>query len=341
MKNLSAWLFIAFLLTGLFSCKNRAGGPDVSAVKINITTQRYDLDFVSQAGKAQLTELEQLRKNYASFFGIYSDEILGLKGAPPDTIAQYLTLFAREFKPVFDSAAQVFRDFKPYEHELKAMLQHVRYYFPAAKLPTKVITYVGPLDGYGDILISEESTLAVGLQLHLGAGFSGYKSEQVRDVYPDYLSARFVPATISVNAARNIINEMFPFPENDRPLVQQMVEKGKRLYLLEQFLPEKDPYLLIGYSEKQYKDCIDHEAVIWDLFVKNSYLQITDKNTIRNYLDEGPKTQELGEGAPGNIGSFSGWQIVRKYMERNPKTTLQQLMQLDADQLFTATKYKP
>lgn len=341
MKHISFWLISVILLVGFYSCNHRKSGPDVSAVKINITTQRFDLDFSTKAGKAQLAELEQLRKNYSSFFGIFSDEILGLKGAPPDTIATYLSLFAREFKPVFDSAAQVFRDFKPYENEIKEMLQHVRYYFPAAPIPAKVITYVGPLDGYGDILISEEGTLAVGLQLHLGANFSGYKSEQVRDVYPDYLSARFVPATISVNAARNIINEMYPFPENDRPLVQQMVEKGKRLYLLERLLPEKASYLLIGYSEKQYKDCIDHEAVIWDLFVKNSYLQITDKNTIRNYLDEGPKTQELGEGAPGNIGSFAGWQIVRKYMERNPKTTLQQLMQLDADLLFTSTKYKP
>jgi hypothetical protein len=134
---------------------------------------------------------------------------------------------------------------------------------------------------------------------------------------------------------------LFPEKSDDKPLVNQMIEKGKRLYLLSRFLPGIDPNKLIGFTQKQWDDANSHEAVIWDLFVKNSYLQITDKNIIKNYIGESPKTAELGEGAPGNIGSYAGWQIVKKYMQKNAATTVQQLMNLDSEIIFQGAKYKP
>jgi uncharacterized protein YjaZ len=70
-------------------------------------------------------------------------------------------------------------------------------------------------------------------------------------------------------------------------------------------------------------------------------LQTIDNNVIKNYIGDSPKTQELGEAAPGNIGAFAGWQIVKKYMQKNPKLTLKQLMAVDAETLFSEAKYKP
>jgi uncharacterized protein YjaZ len=113
------------------------------------------------------------------------------------------------------------------------------------------------------------------------------------------------------------------------------------LYLLSKLLPYSEEYKLIGYTEKQLKDCYEHEAAIWDLFVQNNFLQTIDNNLIKNYVGEGPKTQELGEASPGNIGSFAGWQIVKKYMEKNPKVKLQQMMTTDAETIFRESKYKP
>jgi hypothetical protein len=80
---------------------------------------------------------------------------------------------------------------------------------------------------------------------------------------------------------------------------------------------------------------------VWDLFVQNNFLQTTDNNIIKNYIGDSPKTQELGEAAPGNIGSFAGWQIVKKYAQKNPKLSLQQLMDTDVETIFQEAKYKP
>ena len=140
---------------------------------------------------------------------------------------------------------------------------------------------------------------------------------------------------------KNIVTDIYPEKNEDQPLIIQMIEKGKRLYMLEHFLPKTESYKLIGYTENQLKDCYAHEGVIWNMFVKNTLLQSIEKSLIKNYVDEGPTTQELGEGSPGNIGTFSGWQIVRKYMQKNAATTLQQLINLDAETIFQEAKYKP
>jgi uncharacterized protein YjaZ len=89
------------------------------------------------------------------------------------------------------------------------------------------------------------------------------------------------------------------------------------------------------------KACLEREAVIWDLFIQNNFLQSIDNNIIKNYIGEGPKTQELGEASPGNIGSFCGWQIVKKYMQQSPSISLDSLLNTNAEIIFEKTKYKP
>ncbi len=325
----------------LLGCNNSNNGPDVSGIKINLTTERFERKLFDTSAPSLTAYLEKLEHGSPEFTGYYLSEILN---ADPkwtaDSTATYVNGFVKAYRNLYDTSEKLFPDFSKYEDQIKKGLQLTKYYFPAYKLPGKIITYIGPADGYGDVLLSGEYLL-VGLQHHLGKNFSVYKTEMVEQIYPPYISNRFEPEYIPVNCIRNIVNDLSPAKEIDKPLVNQMVEKGKRLYLLSKFLPATDEHLLIGYKKDQLKDCYEHEAVIWDLFVKNSLLQSTDKNILKNYLDEGPKTQELGEDAPGNVGTFVGWQIVKKYMEKKPATTLQQLVNLDAETIFQEAKYKP
>jgi hypothetical protein len=324
----------------LFSCTNGDKVPDVSDIKINLTTDRFEKKLFDTSASSLTAYLQRLESTNPSFTATFLKTILNADPSwPADTTAAFVNGFVKAFRPVYDSAEKIFNDFSPYEKEIKTGLQFVKHYFPSYKVPEKIITYIGPLDGYGDI-ISEEGFL-IGLQHHLGKNYSLYKTELVRETYPDYISARFEPDYIAVNSMKNVVLDIYPEKENDKALINQMIEKGKRLYILNKFLPATDEYKLIGYTDEQMKDAYKHEAAIWDLFVKNSYLQTTDKNISKNFIDEGPKTQELGEGAPGNIGSFAGWQIVKKYMQKNPATTLQQLIGLDEETIFQAAKYKP
>lgn len=332
---------IAILISSfLFSCNNHEKAPDVSDIKINLVTDRFERKLFDTTSNNLANYISKIQSNDPSFTASYLGTILNVDPAwPVDSAADYVNGFIKAYRPVYDTAEKVFKDFSPYENEIKKALQFVKYYFPAYKLPEKVITYIGPADGYGDILAAEG--LIVGLQHHLGKNFSLYKSALVQETYPEYISNRFEPDYIVVNCMNNIVNDLYPEKSDDKPLVDQMIEKGKRLYLLSKFLPGTDEYKLIGFTQQQLKDTYAHEAVVWNLFIRNAYLQITDKNIIKNYIGENPKTPELGEGAPGNMGAFAGWQIVKKYMQKNAATTLPQLMALDAETIFQGAKYKP
>lgn len=323
-----------------FSCNNGDKAPDVSNIKVEVSTMRFEQALFTLDTAHFTANLDVLLSKYPSFGENFLATILN---ADPkwsgDSTAGYVHGFITAYKKVYDTAQIVFKDFTPYEKAIKQGLQYVKYYFPNYKDRKKIITYIGPIDGYGDILTDD--AIIVGLQHHLGKNFSLYRSEFVQTTYPQYISNRFEPAYIDVNCMKNIINDLYPEKKEDDPLVQQMVEKGKRLFVLSKLLPKTEEFKLIGYTKEQLTGVYEHERAVWDLFVQNNFLQTIDNNIIKNYIGEGPKTQELGEASPGNIGSFAGWQIVKKFMAKNPKLSLPELMATSAETIFQQAKYKP
>ncbi|MEO7524228.1 MAG: hypothetical protein ABIT58_09050 [Ferruginibacter sp.] len=328
------------LLTTFLSCNQKGKAPDISSVKIDLKTYRFEKELFSLDTNKLVSQLDPLIAKYPLFGENFMATILTVDPKwQEDTVAAYVRSFISSYRPVYDTAEKIYFDFTPYEAELRKSLQYVHYYFPGYKAPRNIITYIGPMDGYADIL--SDDALLVGLQAHLGKNYSGYRSTWVQETYPAYLTNRFEPSYIAVNCMKNIVLDLYPEKNEDKTLIVQMVEKGKRLYLLSKLLPAKEEYKLVGYTEKQLKDCYSNEPRIWDLFIQNNLLQSIDNSTIKNYVTEGPKTQELGEDSPGNIGSFTGWQIVKKYMDKNPSMDLDKLIKTDAETIFQETKYKP
>ncbi len=333
-------LFIIAVLFFAGSCTNSDKAPDVSGIKVKLTTERFEKDFFAADTNKMSQEIDRLSKLHPEFMPSFMARILNADPKWTDvTVATYVRNFITPFRRVNDSAQLIFKDFTPFENSIRQAVKYLKYYFPEYKAPERVITYIGPLDGFGDIIAP--NTFIVGLHHHLGKNSGFYKNDMVSQTYPAYITEHFDPSTVAVNCMKNVVDEMMPESNDDKPLVQQMVQRGKRLYILSKLLPKTDEYQLIGYTTVQMKDCYAHEAAIWDLFIQNNYLQVSDKNIIKNYIGESPKTQELGEASPGDIGSFAGWQIVKKYMAKNPKTTLQQLIAMDANTIFQEAKYKP
>ena len=333
-------LIISLLLVTLcFSCRSKKE-PDVSGIDIELSTHRFEKDLFSLDTNNLAPQLDQLIARYPSFGENFLSTILNTDPKwPTDSATLYIKGFITAYRNVYDSAEKVFPDLAIYETDIKKALQLLKYYFPAYKSPRHIITYIGPMDGYGDILT--EDAFIIGLHHHLGKNFSMYSLPMVQEVYAGYISNRFEPAYIAINCMKNIVLDMYPEKNEDQSLVIQMVEKGKKLYLLGKLLPTVADNKLISYTEEQMKACYKNEAMIWNLFVQNDLLQTIDNNIIKNYVGEGPKTQELGEDSPGNIGSFAGWQIVKKYMEKNPETKLFELMSMSAENIFQQAKYKP
>lgn len=322
------------------SCNNAEKKPDVSNIKLAVSTQRFERDLFGLDTLNFTLQLDLLQARYPAFGENFIYTVLGADPKwPADSVSAYVLGFVNSYRGIYDSSEAVFKDFAPYEKEIKSGLQYLKYYFPNYTPPKKIVTFIGPMNGIG--VAAAEDMICVGLHLHLGKDFSLYRSALVRETYPDYVSRRFTPDYIAVDCMKLLLQDLYPEKQEDRPLVEQMVQQGKRLFLLSKLLPNTEEYKLIGYTKEQLKAVYEHEAAVWDLFVQNNFLQTIDNNIIKNYIGESPKTQELGEASPGNIGSFAGWQIVKKFMKKNSDYSLQKLMTTDAETIFQQAKYKP
>lgn len=345
MKNC---LLITLFAVIFCSCSEKKG-PDISNIEVDIETVRFEKEFFSIDTNDIENSIQKLFEQHRDFFPDFAQHILGLS---PVTDSSEQTLrairqFIHDYRPVYDSVEKLFPDLKKEESELINGLKHVKYYFPKYPLPQKLITFIGPMDayfeastgGYGDVITTEG--LATGLQLHLGKNFSMYNSEMGLALFPAYLSRKFSREYIPVNAIKNIVDDMFPDQSSDKTLIEQMVEKGKRIYVTDRLLPDLPDTLKIGYTSAQLKGCTDNEAFIWNYFVKNGLIFNNDPSLIKNYIGDSPNTPEFGEGAPGYIGLFVGWQIVKKFMEENEALGLEKLMATDARKLFESSRYRP
>lgn len=340
---------IAILLCTLFACGDK-NTPDVSDIKIPLTVERFDQDLFAVDTNQLMPSLLQLSKKYPHFM---TDYFQGIMGLPPfsDTTAgsvQLMKQFIRDYAPVKDAVNETFASTRTIEAEVKKGLQFAKYYFPQYKAPTRLIFFIGPMDAfdqgslgtYGDALRPEQ-WIGVGLQLHLGKDFSLYNSDMGRSLFPAYISRRFTPEYIPVNCMKTVVDDIYPQKIIGKTLVEQMVEKGKRLYVLDKLMPTTPDTLKIGYTDFQLKGCYKNEGKIWNFFLVNSLLMNNEADLLKNYLGEAPNTQELGEGSPGYIGLFVGWQIVKKYMDKHPDLKLPALLQTPAMDIYQQSKYKP
>lgn len=330
--------YLLCLLVAFTACNNKRNIPNVSNINVPFKTLRFEKDFFAIDTNNIETSLNGLQRQYGPFLNDFLYNILSLPPVPDSVIAN-VKLFIRDYYPRYQAAEKKFSSFTTEEHKIHKGLQYVKYYFPQYNVPQQAITFVGPLEGYGNVLTG--SGLAIGLQLYMGKDFPEYQSEYLSNIYPSYQTRRFEPAYIPVNCMTNIINDIYPPKSGSQTLIEQMVEEGKRMYILELVLPETADTLKTGYTANQLQGCYDNEAGIWNFFIQNNLLYITDPLQTRDYVNDGPRTEALGPASPGNIGLFIGWQIVKKWMSDHEKTTPEQLLQVPAKQIFEEAKYKP
>ncbi|MFT3826875.1 MAG: hypothetical protein QM731_23325 [Chitinophagaceae bacterium] len=336
MKRVVLILAAVAVLAGCQSKKT----PDVSGIQVSLQVQRFEQDFFALDTNNISAGLQQLQGKYPTFL---PDFLHGIMELPPVTdtsvqVQQLLRRFIADYRAV-KAAADKGVDMAPVEKQVKRGLQFVKYYFPAYKLPAKLVTFIGPMEGYSDILTQD--ALAVGLQLHLGKDAALYTSTTGQEFFPLYVSRKFTPDYIVVNCMKNIINDIAPVKYVNQPLAEQMVEEGKRMYVLDKLLPETPDTLKIGYTARQLKWSKEFEGKIWNFFLTNNLLMTNEPALIKDYMNESPHTNTLGDDSPGFIGLFIGWQIVNKYMEKHSDLSLAEVLRTDARRIFEESKYKP
>ncbi len=337
----STQIYLIFFMAIFFAACNRSNKIDVSHIPVDVKIERFDRDFDAMRTKPMAQQAIYLQQKYGIFYQDFVERVLGA-GSTRDTayFASLRQIFAgKAYLDLKHDVDSIYPgDMEQQNEELTDAFRRIKYYFPKKNLP-KVYAY---FSGFQAQTSLGDGYIGIGLDLFLGN--SRFYPALVES-FPRYISRRFNPANIAPRVIEGIAREdMFQENDNDRSLLAKMIYNGKILYFMDKTLPDVADSIKIGYTTQQLKWCEDNQSNIWAYFLEENLLYETDFQKIQTFLNEAPFTPGLGEkndSAP-KLGVWTGWQIVREYMNRHSEVTLPQLMAMtDAQKILNDSKYRP
>lgn len=331
------WFFFISLV--LASCSN-SKQVDLSKIKLDLKVERFDKDMDKLTAQNLIKLAPQLHRQYSNFYEDYMSKMISA-GNPLDTLyyKNLRTILAnKDYIELKNSVQKAYPDLSATETQLTDAFKHIKYYYPQTKVP-RIISF---LSGFAVQTPIGDNYIGIGLDMFLGADSKFYPA--LRESIPLYISHRFTQQNIVPRVMETYIREDL-YPEKEtKTLLDRMIYNGKVMYIMQATMPNVADSVLIGYTDKQMKWCTSFEAGVWGYFLENNLLYETDYMKIQHYLTEAPFTPELGEkndSAP-KLGIYTGWQIVKKYMDNNSNVTLQQLVaETDYQKILKQSKYKP
>jgi gliding motility-associated lipoprotein GldB len=334
-------IYLFFSIALLFAACQQNKKVNVDNIPVSIKISRFDHDFDLMRTKPMAAQAEVLKKQYGTFYRDFIERVLKI-GSTNDT-AYFATLrkmFAsKDYMAVKQEVDSIYPNMDKQNTELTDAFKRIKYNFPKQQIP-QIFAY---LSGFQAQTSIGDGYFAIGLDQFLGADSKFYPG--LVENYPHYISRRFTPQNISSRVIEGILREdMFPEKEENKTLLAKMIYNGKIMYCMDQTLPDVPDSIKIGYTPQQLKWCEDFKPQIWAYILDENLLYESDFQKTQKYLNEAPFTPGLGEhnqSAP-KIAVWTGWQIVRQYMDKHPEITLAQLMaDDDAQTILNESKYRP
>ena len=306
----------------LFSCTSGSDKIEkqIAAIPVSFDVVRFDLLF----GNAKPQDLPQLKKHYPAFF----------PKKYPDSIWINRMNDTLQHKMITE-VDNVFSDDKIIKTQLEPLFQHIKYYFPQFREPN-VYTVLSDVD-YKNKVFASDTLLVIGIDNYLGVNHEFYRG------LPLYVSQNLSPTQLQVDVASVYAKKFIAKPKSNT-FLDKIIFYGKELYLKQIWLPKISEAQIIGYTPEQMQWVKENETEMWRYFVEKELLFSTDPKLDTRFIKPAPFSKfylEIDNESPGRVGIYLGWQIVKRFMKKNPTTNLKQLMLLDAKQIFEKSKYKP
>ena len=310
------WVLLSILI--LSSCKKEKNKIDVSNISVETKIARFDVDFYSSSEE----NLSALKEKYPIMF-------------PHDIDSVWIhKINDKDEQELFIETQKVFKDFSSIENELTQLFKHIKYYNPNFIEPL-VFTALSNID-YDNRVMYTGEYLVISLDVYLGENHEFYGD------YPGYIKTNNTKNHIKVDVANAIVDKQVP-PAIPRTFIGKMIHEGKKMYLLDTYLPETSDREKMGYTDDKLNWILTNEEGVWRYFIEKDLLYSTDSKLNKRFLDTAPFSKfylESDPETPGRVGVYIGWQIVRAFM-RNNDVSLRELMQTNAEEIFTKSKYKP
>lgn len=323
IKYLPALVFCIFLSVG---CQEDLREADISQVQRGASFKRFDQAFFESDTNRMQEVVDSLALQYPEFF-VGGKNLLfwSSQRRDPKQLELYRT------------AQKVFDDPRALNENLEFSMKHYYYYFPDEP-EIEFYAYISNLDFEFPVIFADTVCFAA-LDLYLGPGKAYYSS------LPEYIAFYRQPAFLVRDIMESLISSKVPPRNPDGSLLEDMIYFGKKLYILEHMMPQKEDKIIVQYTPEELAFCRENERSMWSYFIENKHLFDTSQELKRRFIELAPFSKfrmQFDRDTPGMVGRWIGWQIVSAYMENNPNLSIPQLAQeTDARKILKLSGYKP
>jgi hypothetical protein len=230
----------------------------------------------------------------------------------------------REAVAAYDSVGDV-------EQQLAHAFARLKECLPAMPVP-HVYMHVS---GFRQNVLTADNLLSISIDRYMGVDYPLY-----RDFFHPYQREKMLRERVAPDMLTGWLMSEYPFDGREAVLLDRIIYEGKIRYLVARALPDAPQRLLMGYTERDLEWCRANEPELWKTIIKRRHLYTPDLLTTEKYLDDAPATF-LADNAPGALGVWIGWQIVRRYADVTNSSPEDLMRNTDAQDILTKSRYKP
>lgn len=335
LRIMGVWSLVCVMV--LASCSSKRSYFPRKMELQHVDVVRFDEAILNVSVDSSLQDIRYLYDEYETFMPVFTENILGI--SPEDTLylAEALPLFLEDtlygFKETNAEVKKQFADISDLEEKMDKAFMRFHYLYPEMPIPTVYFF----ISGFNASILFMEEDIAVGTDMYLGKDWK-YYNRVVHNYQKQNMRRECIPIdVVSAYLFRNLL-----YTATKNRLIDNMIYRGKVMYLLSVLMPEYPGYEIMGYTKEQWDWCVKHERAIWNTIMDKRDLFKTESMVLTSYLNDGPFTSEVSQDAPGRVGTWIGWRIAESYMEHNEQVTLQELIaDGDAQSILQNSFYKP
>jgi hypothetical protein len=324
------------VFAAFFACKPNKLKVNVSKVTVDVKITRLE-ELMFGVEPAKLAEnLTMIKRDHLNFFDIYTSFVLNIGTTNSPYFDANLDAFISDtvISRVADSVLTQFSNIDELKTDLTDGFKHYKYYFPNAQVP-EIYTC---MSGFTKSIFICNDGIGVGLDKYFGSDCIFYTYLGI----PQYKRANMNPKKIVPDIFYSMYLSDFPYNDSLNNLLSNMIYLGKAIYFTKAMCPSMPDSIIMGYSSKQLKWCKENEDKMWTYLVERKLLYDSERLTLQKYIGDAPFTNTFSEESPGRTGSWIGYRIVNSFMDKNPKTTLSELLSMyNSQQILNRSGYFP
>ena len=303
-------------------------------VEVDIPICRFDKNFSKINDENYDKQLNQIESKFPGLTDYYLTNHIAMINSNNSIKRKNILSFTSLSGVVLlqNKIDNYFTNTKEISNKINESFGIYKYHFLEKEIPENII-FINAFGSFG--IDFYNNNLIIGLDFYLG------KENPMFNTVFDYLKTRYDEKFMIADAVEYWISSEFIEIQVTKTFLDELIFKGKIMYLMREFLPDEENNIIFRFSENELQWCESHEQNIWNEILKMDIMYKSDESNYISFFYDSPFTKGMPKESPGRLGYWVGFQIVNKYMN-NEGVSLQELMKnTNSQEILLKSKYNP